>query len=859
MRDPLPARLARLSGLVLCVVVAGCNTRDVASAIGVIPGQDAGPDGPTPDGFVLPDVMVPDAPPGSDAPCSRIGCSSGGLTFCGLIGDGCGGVQECGTCANGMNCGGHGTPNVCPPTPGACTAKTCDPPSGGQYCGKIGDGCGGTLECGDCPMGQQCGAGGIPGVCAVPPGGSCTRLTTADCSPTGGKFCGQIGDGCGGTVECGDCPAGEMCGAAGIPGLCGKPASSCTKLSCNIAGGGRYCGDIGDSCGGKLECGDCSGTLTCGGGGTSGLCGAPVGNCTALSCNVSGGPLCGTVGNGCGGTLSCGACPAGMTCGAGGRDGVCAPTPGTCTAKTCDYMGGRYCGTIGDGCGAVLECGSACPDGQTCGGGGVAGVCGNGTGGGPCERLECQRVVCSGGGKTTISGTVWDPAGKVPIYGAIVYVNNAPVDPFPEGATCERCTDTLSGDPIATALTDTRGRFTIENAPVGANIPIVVQVGKWRRQATVNVAACADNLVDPPGTPGPMSNTRLPRNKTEGHIPLIALTTGGADPLECLLRKIGIDDSEFTAEGGTGRVHLFQGRAGTSSFLAGGNLTNATNLWNTSTALRRYDVVLLACEGNDHHRTNKPYVAAAGGQPGYFQDSLVDYTAVGGRVFMSHWHHMWLEEASPASGWRSTATWNHGRDLDIPITATIDQSFPKGAALAQWLQNVGGSTTLGQIEIREAQHTVDTNNTATTQRWISANNVLDDQDAVVPLTNQYFSFNTPISASEAMQCGRVVNSDIHVSEADDVNEPFPMGCNTTDLSPQEKVLEYMFFDIAACIRPDDEPPVVLPPPPPPPASAPPAAPPAAPPPAPPTPPPAAPPPPPPPPPVPPPKPPVIIN
>ena len=384
----------------------------------------------------------------------------------------------------------------------------------------------------------------------------------------------------------------------------------------------------------------------------------------------------------------------------------------------------------------------------------------------------------------------------------------------------------------------------LENVPVGSNIPLVIQVGKWRRQVVVpSVAACTN-------TPVAAGLTRLPRNKAEGDIPLIALTTGGADPLECLLRKIGIDDSEFTRADGTGRVHLFSGVGGTASFtdVGKGTFTGAATLWESAAELKKYDVVLLACEGADHTMANKTAQA--------LQTTLLEYTRVGGRAFLSHWHHMWLEDG-PAP-WPTTATWNHSRDLALDITATINQTFPKGLALAQWLVNVGGSTVQGNIPIREAQHTIDTNNASLTQAWIYANNVPDDQGTNVPNTLQYFSFNTPIDRPEEEQCGRVINSDIHVSSGDTVNRAFPTGCVTTDLSPQEKVLEFMFFDIAACIRPDTEPPVVLPPPPPAPPTAPPT-PPVSPPGPPPGAPPAAPPVAPPPPPVPPPKPPIIIN
>jgi hypothetical protein len=97
----------------------------------------------------------------------------------------------------------------------SCAPATCE--SLGAECGMQGDGCGGTIACGDCSAGETCGAGG-PSRCGI---GTCTPTTCA----TLGATCGPVGDGCGGVLECGTCVAGEVCGAR-VPNRCAASPST---------------------------------------------------------------------------------------------------------------------------------------------------------------------------------------------------------------------------------------------------------------------------------------------------------------------------------------------------------------------------------------------------------------------------------------------------------------------------------------------------------------------------------------------------------------------------------------------------------------------------------------------------------
>jgi hypothetical protein len=690
--------------------------------------------------------------------------------------------------------GAGGSIIIVPPDTGS---TTCVPPTCaelGANCGAVTDRkCGGVVDCGTCATGV-CGAGG-PNVCGTGSGGdastdgssgSCVAKTCADL----GANCGPVSDTCGGLLQCGSCEAGTACGVGGTPNVCSTGSTgdggggTCIPRSC--ANQGLFCGPAGDGCGNTLSCGTCTGTASCGGGGTPGVCGSPA--CTPLTC-ASQSVACGPAGDGCGGTLSCGTC--------------------------------------------------ASP--QTCGGGGMPGQCG-------CTGLCSQVPTCTGSTTTTLTGKVYDPAGTNPLYHVLVYVPNDPSDPalhsFTQGITCDQCGASAAGKPLVTTYTATDGSFTLSNVPVGANIPVVIQLGRWRRIFSVNINnSCAANPVTD-------RTLKMPSDHTEGDIPLIAMVTGDVDEIECVFRKMGIKDSEFTnpsaqTDGGTtggGRIHVYLGtdqnnntqvQSGTANVTCNGNNDCGTggcnngrcvcarasdcatgqtcsgngrcqaatfdyysgqyidantpkqnSLFSTVNGvpvINQYDMTILACEGHAITRTAGQLTA------------LRNYANSGGRVFASHFSYGWIETNGDYAG---TANWQHNTN-DEPASGTgvIDlASNPKGGDFKSWLEAVGASTPgSGTVPVVVLRH--DTSSViAPTQQWLYRQG-----GTAVPL---HFTFNTPPSAASGAQCGRVLFSDFHVHDASNNHlQQFPQACDTGAMTAQEKLLEFMIFDLGSCVTP----------------------------------------------------------
>jgi len=185
--------------------------------------------------------------------------------------------------------------------------------------------------------------------------------------------CGALPDGCDGSIECGGCAAGSVCGTNGQNFICG-----CEENTCANYGGGAECGAVPTRCGGEAQaifCGSCFGEQVC----IDNRCvcppgvncdpgcdgGEPTYPCTVNECSPPGG-----LPDGCGGFTNCPSCSNGEACVL--SDDLVFECLGDCTCEAQE-----------------VECGNA----TVCGSPTLCGTCAdNGFDGG--YHCESGRCVC---------------------------------------------------------------------------------------------------------------------------------------------------------------------------------------------------------------------------------------------------------------------------------------------------------------------------------------------------------------------------------------------------------------------------------------------------------------------------------
>jgi hypothetical protein len=459
---------------------------------------------------------------------------------------------------------------------------------------------------------------------------------------------------------------------------------------------------------------------------------------------------------------------------------------------------------------------------------------------------------------TTISGTVYMPNGTDVLPNVLVYVTTGTATVPASGAKCpgteaEGCITASTILPVvvgsgtgvyAYTYTAVDGTFTLSDVPENTNYTLVIQSGKWMSEFTEDVSTTAITgiVLEMPsshnaGFVNPQPTSTL--TAAQGNIPLIAIATGNADAVECVLRKtnygLGLSDCEFTDDNGTaptgtglvgncsgatgGRIHFYQGDKASGAVISSSTPLETALIAGTSTTpLTSYDLLMLPCQGAQITETSTNI------------DKLIDYTSKGGRVSATHYSDTWLDTTETYGGYgfsgaatyttSSTPTASGGTlgGTNPYGIGSINTDFTAGSTLSSWLYESGyaangtlgtpDSGTDGKVEISSLRIQV-ASTTSPTQTWLTldpetGDNYSGSKTFVVPPIMQ-MSFNTPVGAAENAQYGRVMFNDYHVENVSGVTgENFPEECPTLageSQVAQEKMLEYALFDLTNAVTP----------------------------------------------------------
>lgn len=413
---------------------------------------------------------------------------------------------------------------------------------------------------------------------------------------------------------------------------------------------------------------------------------------------------------------------------------------------------------------------------------------------------------------TRITGQIFDPGDNVPLPNVFVFLQEGPLATLPQGVAQDSCTTILTGG-AGGGVPDNRvqsgldGSFNLQLPATitnGTPVSIVVQTGRWRKVITRTADCTTQNL----------GHVRLPRNQTEGSIPQFAIAVGDLDTLECFLAKVGVDTAEFTHPSRSGRVHMYRGCDGDGR--CGPQLSSAaphygpvdekrTSLLASQAELDRHSIVMFPCDGSQPSNSN--YVSDAETQ------RVRAFTNAGGRIFATHLADMYLmHEADgvipgiPQDMYPLTTLWKpdqltNSGDVGTAQEAPVNTAAPRAQTFRDWLASpaVNGLNGNGRVSFSEPRRRALASVIPLGNTWLPNYNPN-------PITSPFFNyvhhitFDTPVGSLNP--AGRVVYMASHVAPVALRRQAgtFPSECLLGPaLTPSERALEYMLFDLSACV------------------------------------------------------------
>jgi hypothetical protein len=356
-----------------------------------------------------------------------------------------------------------------------------------------------------------------------------------------------------------------------------------------------------------------------------------------------------------------------------------------------------------------------------------------------------------------------------PVSKALVYVPSQ-LNAYPKGVGCDLCNKPVDVAAVQTvANADGTYSLSLDGLPYSQMVQFVVAKGRFRRVTNLPVQ-CGMNAA-------PKTASTLPGKSADGDIPKIAVGTGNSDHLDQVLVALGI--TEFTCLEGR-KSNTTPATCMTTGKLSD-LLTGAGGLH-----IDDYNMVFIACAPGAWANYQAINVSTA-----TIVKTLQDWTAKGGRAFVTDNSYDYVAQAFGAQlGWQGPAAmpWpvdgaNVGvatiNNMPVMLSAMVDDMD-----LAAWLKVVGvmsspmvtisgllskwsvlaGPVPKGTVQITDGTAPFTVNNMT--------------MMADVPLTTE-FLVNT---------CGKVIYSSYHTLSTVKQNS----------LSAQERILEYLMLDAAAC-------------------------------------------------------------
>jgi hypothetical protein len=301
----------------------------------------------------------------------------------------------------------------------------------------------------------------------------------------------------------------------------------------------------------------------------------------------------------------------------------------------------------------------------------------------------------------------------------------------------------------------TDGTFTLDlsGVPSGKELSFVVNVGRFRK-VTKFTPQCGSN-------PAPNGPTTLPGTSSDGDIPRIAVSTGNSDHLDQILTALGI--TEFDC---------YEGRASASSAPTCTPIDTIANLLSKSSAktVDDYNLLFIGCAPNAYKTFGTPTMAA----------NAASFVTSGGRMFATDMSYDYVGQAFP-----SAITWAgpggspqpvDGANVGVAGTYSGNIDDP---GLKAWLGNFGISSPVpiqGFLDPWSVQQSLPTTSTQIVDGTVNSSGGSGD----VPLTTQF----------DVAGCGRVIYSSYHTAGS---------SVKQGHLLPQERILEYLMFEVATCV------------------------------------------------------------